>query len=408
MTKTKIDLQMPFKYFLIGITLLFITVAHSQDITPKFGKGMLRLVSKDSSWSVRFAPRIQFRALSNWDYENDKFGKPEHSFLIRRARLKFDGFAYSPKLRYKIELGLSNQDISRASDFTGNAPNIIFDAVIMWNFYENFELWAGQAKLPGNRERVISSANLQLIDRSILNSTFNIDRDLGIQLRHHFNISEKIIIREMFAFSQGEGRNVITGNLGGNQYTSRVEILPLGEFTKKGDYIGGDIYREKSPKLSIGATFDLNQDAVKTRSNMGNYMENDIGFHETTISTVFVDAMFKYNGFSFMGEYSYRDATDPIAKNSDGSTTGEEVYTGQGFNFQGGYMFKTNWEIAARYSSILPETRFLANDIRSQYTLGGSKYIVGHKLKVQSDLSYATNGGESDSIEFRIGFDLHF
>ena len=39
-------------------------------------------------------------------------------------------------------------------------------------------------KLPGNVERVVSSANLQLIDRSLLNSRFNIDRDLGIQLRH--------------------------------------------------------------------------------------------------------------------------------------------------------------------------------------------------------------------------------
>src|SRR5690606_20106056 len=109
----------------------------------------------------------------------------EQSFLIRRARLKFDGFAYSPKLRYKIELGLSNQDIAGASEFTGDAPRIIYDAVIMWRFYQNFELWAGQTKLPGNRERVISSANLQLIDRSLLNSTFNIDRDIGFQLRHN-------------------------------------------------------------------------------------------------------------------------------------------------------------------------------------------------------------------------------
>ena len=38
-----------------------------------------------------------------------------------------------------------------------------------WNFYKNFELWFGQAKLPGNRERVVSSGNLQLVDRSILN-----------------------------------------------------------------------------------------------------------------------------------------------------------------------------------------------------------------------------------------------
>ncbi|QQX77802.1 MULTISPECIES: porin [Aequorivita] len=394
--------------FFIGFLFLCVSIGNSQIDIPKFGEGMFNIVGKDSTWSVRFAPRIQVRANSFWDHEADKFGKPEHSFLIRRARLKFDGFAYSPKLRYKIELGLSNQDISGASEFTGNSPRIIYDAVVMWEFYKNLELWAGQTKLPGNRERVISSANLQLIDRSRLNSIFNIDRDLGIQLRHRFYASEKFLIREMFAVSQGEGRNVITGNLGGLQYTSRIELLPFGEFIKKGDYIGGDIYREKTPKLAIGATYDLNVDAVKTRSNQGSYMRNDIGFYETNISTIFIDAMFKYNGFSLMGEYSYRDAENPIATNSDGAITGNEVYTGQGFNIQGGYVFKTNWEVAGRFTAIVPDNTFSTNDTENQFTLGGSKYIVGHKLKVQTDLTYSTIGGESNFIEYRMGFDLHF
>jgi hypothetical protein len=396
------------KIYLVGFLFLFISAAHSQISTPKFGDGMLNFVGKDSTWSVRFAPRIQFRAESAWGHDGDKFGKPEQSFLIRRARLKFDGFAYSPKLRYKIELGLSNRDIAGASEFTGDSPRIILDAVVMWEFYKNLELWAGQAKLPGNRDRLISSANLQLIDRSRLNSLFNIDRDLGIQLRHNFKASENFLIREMFAVSQGEGRNVITGNLGGLQYTTRLEILPFGEFTKKGDYIGGDIYREKAPKLAIGATYDYNVDAVKTRSNQGSYMKNDVGFYETNISTFFVDAMFKYNGFSLMGEYSYRDAANPIAKNSDGSNTDQEVYMGQGYNFQGGYVFKSNWEIAGRYTAIMPKTNFSSNDTQNQFTLGGSKYIVGHKLKVQTDLTYATVGGKSDFLEYRLGFDLHF
>ncbi|MDN3723266.1 porin [Aequorivita sp. SDUM287046] len=396
------------KIFLFGILIFSLSTAHSQITTPKFGEGMLNFVGKDSTWSVRFAPRIQMRALSLWEYEEDRFGKSTQSFNIRRARLKFDGFAYSPKLRYKIELGFSNFDMAGESEFTGNAPRIIYDAVIMWNFYKNLELWAGQTKLPGNRERVVSSANLQFIDRSRMNSLFNIDRDLGLQLRHNFKAAENFHIREMFAVSQGEGRNVVTGNLGGLQYTTRVEILPFGKFIEKGDYIGGDIYREKTPKLSIGATFDVNVDAVKTRSNQGSYMENDIGFYETNISTLFIDAMFKYNGFSVMGEYSYRDAEDPLAKNSDGSFTQQEVYIGQGFNFQAGYVFKSNWEVAGRFTSIIPDTNFSDNDAQNLFTLGGSKYIVGHKLKVQTDVTYATVGGESSFIEYRLGFDLHF
>ncbi len=399
---------MPYKLFAIGFIFLFFTAAQSQISTPKFGEGMLNFVAKDSSWSVKFAPRIQFRAQSLWNYEEEKFGKAEQSFLIRRARLKFEGFVYSPKLRYKIQLGLSNRDMAGASEFTGNAPRIINDAVIMWQFYRNFELWAGQTKLPGNRERVVSSGNLQFIDRSLLNRNFTIDRDLGVQLRHHFNLSEKILVREMFAISQGEGRNVVTGNLGGHQYTSRLEILPFGEFTKNGDYIGGDIYREQSPKLALGATYDINNNAVKTQSNQGNYMRNDLGFYETTISTLFVDAMFKYNGFSFMGEFSNRRADAAIATNSDGSFTGDEVFEGRALNLQTGYVFPSNWEVAGRWTTVWPELKLTESEIENQYTVGISKYIVGHNLKFQTDLTYGTVGDTSDFIEFRLGFDLHF
>ncbi|MBT0607820.1 porin [Aequorivita echinoideorum] len=393
---------------LLGLMLLFAYTVPAQETSSKFGNGMVNYVAKDSSWSVKFAPRIQFRANSLWLYEGTQFGKPEQDYQIRRARLKFDGFAYTPKLRYKFELGLSSLDMAGASEFTANAPRIIYDAVIKWKFYKNVELWAGQTKLPGNRERVISSADMQLVDRSVLNRVFNIDRDVGFQLRHFFSISEEIIIREIFALSQGEGRNVVTGNLGGHQYTGRIEVLPFGNFTKRGDYIGGDIYREKNPKLSIGATYDYNDNAVKTRSNMGAYMRNDIGFFETDISTIFVDAMFKYEGFSFMGEYSHRQADNPIATNSDGTLTGQEVYEGDGLNLQCGYLFDSNWEVAGRYSTVLPDTEFFPTESINEYTFGISKYIVGHKLKFQTDITYGTIGNTSNLIEYRMGFDLHF
>ncbi len=194
---------MSFKYFLTGFIFLLVSSAHSQISLPKFGEGMLNIVGKDSSWSVRFAPRIQFRAQSLWNHDGNQFGKPEQNFTVRRARLKFDGFAYTPKLQYKLELGLSNQDLSGGSEFTRNTPRLIYDAVIKWEFIKNTQLWVGQTKLPGNRERVISSGNMQFIDRSILNADFNIDRDIGFQLRHQTNLNN-FVIREIFALSQEE------------------------------------------------------------------------------------------------------------------------------------------------------------------------------------------------------------
>lgn len=382
----------------------------SQEISDtSFGKGMINFVAKDSSFSVKFAPRFQVRTISSWDHDGNQYASPEHNFIVRRARLKFDGFAYSTKLRYKIELGLSNRDISGANQFNRNTPRYILDAVIMWNFYENFELWAGQTKLPGNVERVVSSGNLQLIDRSLLNSRFNIDRDLGIQLRHKTKLGSNFLMREKLSISQGEGRNVSEGNEGGLQYTGRLEFLPFGTFKSKGDYSQSDLKREEKPKLMLGFTYNYNQDAVRERGFAGDYMiRTDGSIYETDQTTIFADAMFKYNGFSFMGEYAKRTADDPIATELDGITpTGDIVLTGNALNLQAGYVFKSNYEIAARYTTVSYE-RITEALPRKQYTLGVNKFIVGHKLKVQSDLSYSTLDGNEDNITFRLGFDIHF
>lgn len=400
---------MKLKFTLVAIALIALTSLNSQEISDtSFGKGLINFVAKDSSFSVKFAPRFQVRSVSSWDHDGNQYGSPEHNFIVRRARLKFDGFAYSPKLVYKIELGLSNRDISGANQFNRNTPRYILDAVLKWKFADNWELWAGQTKLPGNVERVVSSGNLQLIDRSLLNSRFNIDRDLGIQLRHKSNLGGNFLMREKLSVSQGEGRNVTEGNEGGLQYTARLEFLPFGTFKSKGDYSQSDLKREQKPKLMVGFTYNFNEDAVRERGFAGDYMiRTDGTIYGTDQTTIFADAMFKYKGFSFMGEYAKRTADDEIATEADGVTpTGDVVLTGNALNLQAGYLCKNNYEIAARYTQTNYES--ITNRLpERQYTLGFNKFVVGHKLKVQSDISYTSVDGNDDNITFRIGFDIH-
>ncbi|MDO6743069.1 porin [Tenacibaculum soleae] len=397
------------KIILTFVSVFVLSYIYAQQTnTPKFGKGLFNLIGKDSTWSMNISARVQLLTTAKWDSDSDGLSNPSSSFLTRRARLKFNGFAYSPKLKYKLELGLSNRDIGGASEFTNNAPRYILDAVIMWNFYENFELWVGQTKLPGNRERVVSSANLQMVDRSLLNKQFNIDRDLGLQLRHHFNLSENFTIRETLSIAQGEGRNVTTGNLGGHEYTARIEFLPFGSFSSKGDYKGGDLNKEQTPKLSIGTSYDFNNNAVKNRSNQGSYMILDTGeMHKTNITTVFVDAMFKYKGFSFMGEYAYRNAKNPFAINSDDSIA-SIVQVGNGLNLQTGYLLGKNWEVSGRYTNISLNKKITNKEAENQYTLGLSRYIFGHKLKVQTDISYSDIANSTNQLIYRLQVDIHF
>jgi len=398
------------KVIALGLFISLSLFSYAQEANaPKFGKGIFNLVGQDSTWTMNVSARIQILGTGQWQ-ENTlgNLTSVGSNFSIRRARLKFKGFAYSPKLKYKIELGLSNRDLSGASEFTHNAPRYILDAVVMWNFYENFELWVGQTKLPGNLERRISSANLQLVDRSLLNSRFTIDRDMGVQLHHKFKISDNFTVREKLSIAQGEGRNVTRGNLGGYQYTGRLELLPFGLFSSSGEYVGSDLKREKSPKLMLGAAYDLNNNAVKTRSNQGNYMFTTDGFYTTNINTLFLDATFKYNGFSVMGEYASRKAKDPIAKNNDGSLTGDVVQVGYGLNLMSGYLFKNNWEVTGRYTMVELEKNSIGKNIEKQHTLGLSKYIVGHKLKVQTDVTYLEDTNSSSGFMYRLQLEVHF
>lgn len=402
----------------IIVAIIFTFNLQAQEISDtSFGKGLINFTAKDSTFSVKFAPRFQVRSMSSWDHNGDIYGSGEHNFIVRRSRLKFDGFAYNKNLIYKIELGLSNRDISGANEFNRNTPRYILDAVLKWKFAKNWEFWAGQTKLPGNVERVVSSGNLQLIDRSLLNSRFNIDRDLGIQLRHKTMLGENFLMREKLSLSQGEGRNVSEGNEGGLQYTARLELLPFGTFKSKGDYSQSDLKREEKPKLMLGFTYNFNEDAVRERGFAGDYMQYEIDdeklLYETDQTTVFLDAMYKHNGFSFMGEYAKRTAEDEVAKDDNGDIIFDNdedqiiVLTGNALNLQAGYLFDNNYEIAARFTRLEFEA-VTAKEPTKQYTLGFNKFVVGHKLKIQSDISYTTLDDESDNITFRVGFDIHF
>ena len=102
------------------------------------------------------------------------------------------------------------------------------------------------------------------------------------------------------------------------------------------------------------------------------------------------DFLLKYNGWAFAAEYIKRTTADPITTNEDGDQ--RFVYVGHGQNFQGSYLFKNNFEVVGRYSQVKPD-----NDIQTleekiqQYTVGVTKYIRGHRLKLQSDLTYEEN-----------------
>jgi len=348
-----------------------------------------------NSSTMKFTGRIQNLGLV--EMQGDAV---ETNLLVRRARLKFEGVAINPKFQYKVELGLTNRDHGSPIPQTQNSARMILDAVVQYEIGANTHLWFGQTKLPGNRERVISSAKLQFVDRSLLNSTYNIDRDMGLQLHQKFDIGT-MRAKAIVSVSQGEGRNITTGNVGGFDYTGRLELLPLGAFTSKGDYFGSDLKREETPKLALGLSYDYHDNASRSRGNTGSFLSQT-----RTLSTIFADMMFKYKGFSVMAEYAIK-SSDESPVFVDASDLEYHFVTGSALNIQAGYLLQSDWELAARFTSVTPEVVLDQEDV-SMYTLGISKYIDGHNLKVQSDFSMILEGEMEESYLARLQFELSF
>ena len=165
----------------IVMMITFSAFAQTNTVSPSpyftFSKG-LGITSPDSLFLLNIRFRMQNRA-AFYTESGDDFSINQVEARVRRLRLRFDGFLYTPRLTYLIQLSFSRGDM----DFESlGYPNVVRDAFVLYQVTKSFSVGLGQTKLPGNRQRVTSSGDLQMPDRSIVNSTFNIDRDFGLQM----------------------------------------------------------------------------------------------------------------------------------------------------------------------------------------------------------------------------------
>ena len=383
----------------VALALCLAIQSQAQIAVPSLKKGIV-FQAEDNTLKAKLSFRIQNLVTAQLPINGKDLAI---NALVRRARIKLDGYVFNPKWVYKFEMGISNRDIGASSDFAqvNSASRLILDAVVKYQASKKLAIWFGQTKLPGNRERVNSSQKLQFVDRSLVNSSYNIDRDMGVQFRFKTKIAE-MPFRLSASAGLGEGRNITKGNFGQFNYTGRAEILPFGEFTKKGDYFSADLAREQKPKLSIGFTYDLNMDASRQGGQLKKFVTDTSGnpFYRD-LSTVFVDLIFKYKGFSAMAEYADKKSDSRI--NDEAINQSLRFRTGTGITFQAGYLFKNNFEVAARYTSITADASSSLKDIK-EYKIALSRYVVGHTVKVQSDfgMSETVNSDPIPEIRFQV------
>lgn len=366
-------------------TILFCYNTNAQSINNpmpyfSFNKGF-GVQPPDSLFSLNLRFRIQNR-IAGTTVNEEELHINEYEAIVRRLRLRFDGYVYSPKLTYVLQLSFARGDI----DFENtNFPNIIRDAMVIYRINKKFAIGMGQTKLPGNRQRIVSSGDLQFADRSNLNSTFNIDRDFGVQFYHENNLIGKSYYSLRAAISSGDGRNIAKTN-DGLGYSIRGELFPFGSFTNGGDYYEADLAREKTPKLAIAGFYMYNDRAVKTGGTLGKFLTTPVSF-----SNLGADLLFKYNGWALSSEFCMRDAANPINTELSNPTKVAYIYNGYGTSTDLSYLFRNNWSIGSRLTTLTPTGAIRQKGLEkptNYYSVGVSKYLRGHRLKIQSDLTY--------------------
>ena len=342
------------------------------------------LVITSANDRFQIAPRLRAQFLYTVDNDNAA-NDVTQGLQIRRARLQFKGHMFNKHNKFKVEFALSPRDQGFADGAPHQTP--ILDWYHDFTYWKNASLRIGQYKVPYSRQRVISSGDLELVDRALAQGEFNLDRDIGFDVRSNDFLGLGKL-RYYAGMWMGEGRDYREMDTFEFMYIGRVEVLPFGMFE---DYEEGDFERTRKPRLSIGAAYAFVDAAKRNRGILGSE-PSDGGTTDT--HNVTADFMFKILGFSASGEFYWRDGVrtfgDATVEDDMGNVVPaerERPRRGIGWYGQAGYMIpRIPLQIAARYS----QTRRLQQDrstLPEEDEVGGgiSYYFARHPLKLQLD-----------------------
>jgi phosphate-selective porin OprO/OprP len=354
------------------------------DIKFRPGKGV-EINSADDKFQLRIRVRVQmlYSYVHDENLGTNEGDEPEanlNDFRLRRARFIFQGTFFGKDNQYKLEI-----DPLRAD-------NVVLDYYLDFTQNRDVQVRVGQYKISSNRQRVISSGNLQMVDRATVNSEFSLDRDMSIDLRSRDFLGLNKM-RYVLGVSTGNGLNNPQFTDFGMVYLVRFEYLPMGIFR---DYSETDFART-TPRLSIGATYSFFDNADRERGMVGASFPDGgtADYH-----FVYVDAMFKARGFSAISELAFRTGTrkyGDITMGPDGELIDCQANpqqcaprNGLGWMLQAGYLIpNTRFEFAGRGSLIKSNSKRSATSLNDSYaaTFSVSWYFAQHPFKIQADVS---------------------
>lgn len=289
---------------------------------------------------------------------------------VRRMRLVFSGHLFTRALRYNIQLGLATRDME--ADLL--VP--LRDAYVTWQPLRDLGVRFGQMKVPYGKQRVVSSSALQLVDRSIVTSALNLDRDVGIYLMSEDFLGLGGRLQYQAGIFGGRGRNR-GPSADALLYAVRLQVRPFGPFD---DLSEADHSRTPTPRLSIGGGVAQNWNSYRQRSTVGDLYKSA----RFTYLHAGADVHFKWRGLSVLSEFFYRSVDRPDSTDQNGLR--EYARPALGFYAQAGFLFPVPFEIVARYGELRP---YGATDpaffLEREAGGGLNFYFWEHTLKIQGD-----------------------
>ncbi|RPD41504.1 porin [Chitinophaga barathri] len=400
------DLKMAALY---GGLLLMLTISlRSYSQTPEEDSARKPLVTHGEK-GFEFAPRgekfllqvqgrLQFRFATPEDQDpvtfDDFSGEKEAVFKINRARLKVGGYAFQPWIKYywEYELGQSN----------------------LLNYTINIQKWdwlsfqVGQWKVEYTRERRISSGEQQMMDRSVINREFTVDRQQGVEVYGRLKGRGLADFSYWAAALTGTGRGSTQNDDNRLMYFGRLQWNFTGIYL---DFEGSDLEIHEKPAGVLALSVVTNRSPYTRFSQAGGgslegYEDGQPGQYRVTQANL--ETAFQYKGFSFQSEFHWKEIVDKL----DNDRT--DVL--HGYYVQAGYFFHQaiSWwpaplEIAVRNAGYRPDPA--ADDTKKRELSGAANWFFkGHKNKLTFECSHfnydKTGGIPADQLRFRLQWDI--
>ena len=371
----------------------------NNDYTYNLGSG-IEFNFDDSTHLFQIGGMSQPRYLNT--RVNDSTLSPGNYFGIKRSYFSLNGSLNKGMFSFLIQ-----------TNFSDSYP--LLDAWAGYHPNKNISVYFGQRMSPfNNLSMQIMEYNLQFASRNYLSQNFTESgREFGVFIEGIFSLGN-IGLKPILAITSGDGKNsfgVLSNDTdqGGLKYGGRLNIYPFGFFRENNEFIGHDIYKEKSHKLMIGFSSSLNQGSSHSVGE-GHYFQElppngTFMFFDTNGNLKlpnylknYVDILYKYKGFNILFEYVNTAAYNlkGTSLNSAGSLLllptqiSQYLILGNAFNIQGGYLFKSDWSLDFKYGRSYYEFEETYSILQNYDSMGAgiTKYFSNRAVKTQLMASY--------------------